>query len=243
MISNFFLKLFLIFTEIIDYKNKSKVIKYLKNKLKKTNLVIFDIGAHKGETIDLFLKNFHLKKIYSFEPNTLLFKLLEKKYLKRKSIIEVYNLGIGETKKSMFLNIMTDTSSSTFNEINKKSAYFLRKEKIFKYFSKKKNLFEKKQNITVETLSNVLNEKKITNIDLLKIDTEGFEYNVLKGLSEQDFKMINFIYFEHHFDLMIKKNYKYSDIDQLLKRHNFFLSLKIKMNCRKSFEYIYEKKS
>ena len=74
-----------------------------------------------------------------------------------------------------------------------------------KYFSKTKNLFEKKQNITVETLSNFFNENKITNIDLLKIDTEGFEYNVLKGLSEQNFKLINFIYFEHHFDLMIKK--------------------------------------
>ena len=129
MISNLLLKIFLIFTEIIDYKNKSKVIRYLKHKLKKTNLIIFDIGAHKGETIDIFLKNFHLKKIYSFEPNKLLFKLLEKKYSKKKSIIEIYNLGIGETKKSMFLNIMADTSSSTFNEINKKSAYFLRKEK------------------------------------------------------------------------------------------------------------------
>ena len=70
-------------------------------------------------------------------------------------------MGIGETKKSMFLNIMADTSSSTFNEINKKSAYFLRKEKILKFFSKTKNLFEKKQNITVETCLTFLMKIKL----------------------------------------------------------------------------------
>ena len=39
---------------------------------------------------------------------------------------------------------------------------------------------------------------------------------------------------------MIKKNYKYSDIDKLLKENNFFLDFKIKINFIKSFEYIYK---
>ena len=34
----------------------------------------FDIGAHKGESIDLFCKNLNVSSIYSFEPNVNLFK-------------------------------------------------------------------------------------------------------------------------------------------------------------------------
>ena len=90
-------------------------------------------------------------------------------------------------------------------------------------------------------LSNFIlkNENKI---DVLKIDTEGFEFNILKGITEKDFKKINYIYFEHHYDLMIKKHYKFQEINQLLINNNFFQKYKIKMKFRKSFEYIYEQK-
>jgi len=74
----------------------------------------------------------------------------------------------------------------------------------------------------------------------LKIDTEGFEYNILKGMEKDDFNMVRFIYFEHHYDLMIDKKYKFHDINKLLKEYNFSLKYKLKMKFRKSFEYIYE---
>ena len=51
---------------------------------------------------------------------------------------------------------------------------------------------------------------------------------------------IKFIYFEHHFDLMINKGYKFNDINRLLTSNNFQRKYKIRMKFRKSFEYIYE---
>ena len=48
---------------------------------------------------------------------------------------------------------------------------------------------------------------------MLKMDTEGYELSVLKGVEINHHK-IKFIYFEHHYDDMIKKNYKFSDINQ-----------------------------
>ena len=39
---------------------------------------------------------------------------------------------------------------------------------------------------------------------------------------------------------MIKKGYKYSDINEILKKKGFNLKFKLKMKFRKSFEYIYE---
>ena len=73
----------------------------------------------------------------------------------------------------------------------------------------------------------------------MKIDTEGYELNVLKGLSKNNRK-IKLIYFEHHYDDMIIKNYKFKDINKLLKSYGFIKIKKSKMLFRKSFEYIYE---
>ena len=92
------------------------------------------------------------------------------------------------------------------------------------------------------SLSNFIDRELIRKIDVLKIDTEGFEYNILSGLKKSDFDKIGLIYFEHHFDNMIKKKYKFSDINSLLNKNGFIQTLKIKMNFRKSFEYIYERK-
>ena len=48
------------------------------------------------------------------------------------------------------------------------------------------------------------------------------------------------IYFEHHYDDMIIKNYKFSDINNLLIKFGFKKIAKNKMLFRKSFEYLYE---
>jgi len=76
----------------------------------------------------------------------------------------------------------------------------------------------------------------------LKIDTEGFEFDVIKGTKEK-IASIKYIYFEHHFDLMIIKDYKFSEIHDYLTKYNFKKMIKIKMPLRKTFEYIYENQS
>ena len=72
----------------------------------------------------------------------------------------------------------------------------------------------------------------------MKIDTEGNEYRVIKGLGD-DIKKIKYIYFEHHFDDMIKKGYTLSEINSYLLKFNFRKIFKIKMHFRKTYEYIY----
>ena len=74
---------------------------------------------------------------------------------------------------------------------------------------------------------------------MLKIDTEGYEFNVLKGLSKYN-HLVKLVYFEHHYDDMIKKGYTFSNVNDLLKKNNFKLIFKSKMPFRKTFEYIYE---
>ena len=89
------------------------------------------------------------------------------------------------------------------------------------------------------SLSNYIIEKNINKIDFIKIDTEGYEYYVLKGLQNQ-FQKVKLILFEHHYDNMLIKNYKFTDIHNFLLKNNFKQIYKYKMAFRKTFEYVYE---
>ena len=124
-----------------------------------------------------------------------------------------------------------------FNKLNKKSRYYFRKLNVLKI--KDKDQYYKRIPIKIITLDKFIEEKKISSIDLLKIDTEGYEFKVIKGL-DQNHNIIRFIYFEHHYDDMIIKDYKFNDINKLLKLYGFKMILKSKMIFRKSFEYVYE---
>ena len=236
MLNKIFLKFLTIIIGFIDYSNKKKIITFLKKKSENNYLNIIDIGAHKGETIDLFLKNFKIEKIFAFEPNIKLYDYLNIKKGYDKQKIKLFNCGVGLNEENLDLNIMIDSSSSTFKPINIDSDYYKKKNRIITFLSNKKNLFENKQKISIVSLSKIFHENEINKIDILKIDTEGFEFNILKGINDADYKKIKFIYFEHHYDLMIDKGYNFSDINNLLIAHNFKKIFKIKMKFRKSFE-------
>ena len=90
----------------------------------------------------------------------------------------------------------------------------------------------------METLKNEFIKYDLEYVDILKIDTEGFEFDVVKGAGDK-LKLIKFILFEHHYDQMIIKNYKFSKINQYLTELNFKKIIKLKMPLRKTFEYIY----
>lgn len=224
-----------------DFIHKRKIINFFNKKKIKLEYII-DVGAHHGETIDLFLKNFEPKKIYSFEASPDNFNILEKKIKKyeikiRKSI-QIENLALGKNNRIDKFNQTLESSSSTFNQLNIESSYFSKK-KLFLGL-KKNDKFFKEIDLKIVTLDSYFSREKLEKADLLKIDTEGFEFEILQGF-KQNINKIEYILFEHHYDDMIKKNYKFSDINQFLKQNNFKLIFKVKMPFRKSFEYIYKK--
>ena len=224
------------FINLIDYFDKIKILKFFKKNLNNKSICVIDIGGHKGETLKFFLNNFNIKKIYVFEPNKNLFDKIKQNFIDKR--VHIFNFGVGLRNEKKNLNITIDSASSTINKINTNTEYFKRKKK-YLVFGKKKSFFLGIQNIEVVNLSEFLLNKE-QNIDILKIDTEGYEFNILKGIHKSDFRKIRFIYFEHHYDLMIDKKYKFKDINELLKNNNFTLKYKLKMKFRKSFEYIYE---
>ena len=220
---------------IFDYFTQKKILSNIKKILNNNIDTVLDVGAHEGEFALSLNKSFNIKKIISFEPNKKIFSKL-KNNTKRNSNIEIVNSGVGEKKERKNLNVNVESSSSSINELRIDSNYY--KKKFFLTNLFKGNVIEEKVSINVIKLDDYINENKIENIDLLKIDTEGFEFNVLKG-AHKNLEYIKIIYFEHHFDNMIIKNYNLSDIHNYLFEHGFKKYFKIKMKFRKSFEYIY----
>ena len=133
-----------------------------------------------------------------------------------------------------------ESSSSTIKEINTDSNYFKRKKK-FLLNLKNKNFFSE---ISAQQicLDEYMSKKNISKIDFLKIDTEGYEFEVLSG-AKNNIKNVNLVLFEHHYHDMIKKNYKFSNLHDLLNKNNFEQIYKAKMPFRKTFEYIYRNKT
>ena len=227
-----------------DFFYQLKMFKFLKKKGFSKFEVFFDIGAHRGETIKLFTNNFEIKKMYSFEPSKINFDYLKKNSLKfnetKKHIrIILENFAFGDKNNDIKIKYLNESSSSTINEIDTSSKYF--KKKSFLLYKNKNNEFYVEENTKQKKLCDYILDNKITKIDFLKIDTEGYEMKVLLGL-EKEFKKVSIIMFEHHYDDMIKKNYKFRDINNLLRINNFIQIYKYKMAFRKTFEYIYVRK-
>ena len=162
---------------------------------------------------------------------------IKNKFIKTKIFLE--NFALGSKNEKIFLKHISESSSSTIRELNTNSKYF-KKKFFFLKNSKNQNLFEE---IEVEQilLSDYVEKKKFKSIDFIKIDTEGYELEVLKGAKNILFKT-KYVLFEHHYDDMIVKNYFFSDVHNFLKENNFQQLYKSKMPFRKTFEYIYVNK-
>ena len=238
-------KVTLIVLNIFDYFHKKKIFKFLKIKNLTNFDIFFDIGAHTGETISSFGKNLNLKVIYSFEASPISFQTLNNKLKKIQltipnSQINTENFAVGSSSKKIKIKHFIESSSSTIKKINTNSKYFKKKKKLISSLNNP-NYF-KEFDVNQISLDEYIIQKNIKRIDFLKIDTEGSEYEVIMGVTK-NLKNIKLILFEHHFDDMISKEYKFSHINNLLIQNNFKQIFKIKMPFRKTFEYIYLNKT
>ena len=233
------------FLSIFDFFHKKKMMLFLKKNKFVNFKVVFDVGAHEGETIDLYLSHFNIEKIYSFEPSYFSFNKLKKvidkiKNKKNKTQIIIENIALGVESKDIKLKHMYESSSSTVKDLNIDSKYY-KKKKTFLLNYKNQNLFSE-ISVQQKNIDQYMLQKKIQKIDFLKIDTEGSEFEILSG-AKMRIKDIKLILFEHHYHDMIKKDYTFSDVHDLLKKNNFEQIYKAKMPFRKTFEYIYINKT
>ena len=138
-------KLIILLLSFFDFFHQRKIIKFLSKKNLTKIDILFDVGAHKGESIELFLKNMNVKKIISFEPspiNFLRLKNIKEHYIKKfnKTDIIIENIGLGNENKEINFKQFEESSSSTMKEIDEESSYFKKKFNLLNFLIKKKNI-------------------------------------------------------------------------------------------------------
>ena len=213
----------IIFFDIIDkFFHQPKILKYLLKNLKDLNLFI-DIGSHKGTYTDLILKNFNVKKIYMFEPQKKIFRYFKKKY-KRKNYIKIFNNAVSDNEEIQKIFINKHDLTSSLTKLDKKNTYLNLKASLFG--GNIHDMISATHMIKCIKLINLIKKNKIKNIDLLKIDTEGHELQVMKGLGRY-IKNVKYILIEFH-NSNIYINYDPKKIHSYLTKNNFNLKEKFK---------------
>tara|TARA_B100000965_G_scaffold26491_1_gene19774 strand:+ start:1070 stop:1891 length:822 start_codon:yes stop_codon:yes gene_type:complete len=145
------------------------------------DLLIVDIGGHKGSYTDELLKNFSNVKIIIFEPSKSNCEILVEKYKENKKVsIENFAVSNISGKGKLYSNNNSDSLATLYKREEKdRDRYFPLEEdiEIIKFS---------------DFWSNKLNFQRI---DLIKLDIEGSEFNVIKDL-ENNLSNINLIQFE-----------------------------------------------
>lgn len=144
-----------------------------KNFINKSSRVIIDAGANIG-VFSLFAKKLAPQAtIYSFEPSPKTFQFL-KYNLEKNSIneIEIYQQALGNRigKTSLMIGgSALEASNMIFDS---------------EFLEKNKDLFEKSKTISINTIDNFVRERDLKYVDFIKIDTEGYEKQIIEGAKE-----------------------------------------------------------
>jgi FkbM family methyltransferase len=140
---------------IFGVYEKEQLNKIINIMKSKKKRVFLDIGANIGNH-SIFFSNF-FEKVISFEPHPKTFQLLKINAGNIKNI-QIFNIALTEKKKIVYLRDFPSTNMG---------GHSLHKNGEFKSQGNR--------------LDNIIDSKKI---DLIKIDTEGHEYRVLKGMKK-----------------------------------------------------------
>jgi FkbM family methyltransferase len=227
-----------LFVNLLDKNIQKKNLKIIKQYLGGKKINYIDVGAHNGEMILLLSNHFKMKKIFAFEPNLEIVAKLKKLKIKN---LNISKYALSDRNGDDFLKIGHLSSMSTLNRINKNSFYTFIKKVVINFFYKGTTIYKKKIKIKKIRLDKIKSFKKIKKIDLIKIDTEGHEFNVIKGMGNL-LKKTNLILFEYHYDNSLIKGYDFNEINKYLVSNNFSFISRNKMLFRKGYEIIYKNK-
>lgn len=189
------------------HKDNGKDLKFKYLKLNEKSIV-FDLGGYEGNfSSNLFSRS--PCKIHIFEPVPNFAKNIKERFKNNKNIIcNAY--GLCSNNKEKIINLLgDDTSSYKDQKINESNSV----------------------NIKLKDIVEYIKENSIENIDLMKINIEGGEYEILNHLiNSQKIKYFKQLLIQFH-DI---------EIDSIKKRNDIRESLKKTHACKFCYEFVWE---
>ena len=204
--------------------------------------IVFDVGANIGLFTRFIAQQAQNLTIFAFEPVPIIYKVLEANLKDLQAKVKPYNIGLAEssqkTKIHYYPKVSADSAITPFdwdlkvnqfvqnyNEfvvemmpIAKIVPKFLRRFVVRIWLKK----FYKSEMLDCElrSISDIIHEHNLERIDLLKVDAENYEWEVLRGIKEEDWNKIRQISMEVHTHIKGGENLL-DEIVKLLKEKAF----------------------
>lgn len=191
---------------LVRYYKTHDSFRDIKRILPKQDLLIFDIGANVGQTAKDFEAEFPRATIHSFEPSPSTFKKLKKAVHPEQT--RAWNLALGAKAGQQTFLENESPDMSSFLPLGERGWGHIEKETL----------------VAVSTIDLFCAEHKIERINLLKSDTQGYDFEVFKG-AEGMLKAgkIDLILFEVTFSSIYEGAPHFEDIFRFLNQHGYQL--------------------
>jgi len=206
--------------------NREKTLKYI---LSETSPIIFDVGTNIGDTLKEFKPWWPDSTVHCFEPQHECWDSLEKhqsQFDLDEVIVEKFAVGNVSTDSAVFYTHDITSGQSGFHKINKHSSDSIDLTKLQKLGKEEVDRYAKtinhERSVKIIRLDDYMSSKNIEHVDLLKIDTQGFEPEVLEGFGDKltnvDVVITELMLFDYY-----ERGLSFSDIEKYLLPAGFHL--------------------
>ena len=169
--------------------------------------LIFDVGANIGQTLRSYKTQWPKSIIHSFEPSPTTFAILSQNYLNT-SDVRLWNMAMGSSIGEQTLFENTRPMLSSFLPLGEIGGGRI--------------ILENK--VSVNTIDQFCCENNIEQIDICKIDTQGYDFEVIKGAEKTiEANKVGLLYFEIIIDDQYIGLPSLTDVFDFLNSHSFKL--------------------
>lgn len=165
--------------------------------------IFFDIGAYRGLWTCLIGSVLSDNQVIAFEPNPENYERLKTNISQNKQDIKTYNIALSSSDDSVKFDMDKAMSSVSPGTNNTDSV----------------------QEISSQRCDNLIQNENIATPSVVKIDVEGFEMDVLKGMSDV-LSDIEYILIELHYPGMEEYNSTPESLVRLLEKKGFQVELR-----------------
>lgn len=170
-------------------------------------MVVFDVGGNLGQSVKRIRNAFPNASVHSFEPSPSTFKKL-KANCEGMADVKTWNNGVGSTNGTLSFQENDHSDMSSFLQPSQNAW----------------GKVVRSTEVPVIRVDSFAKEQKIDFIHILKSDTQGYDFEVLKGaegLMKEN--KVGLVYFEFIFSEMYKNLPPFNEVFKYLMEQNFAL--------------------
>ena len=173
--------------------------------------LVFDVGANVGQSIEFFQRTFPRGRIFAFEPDPDSFNELTRKY--KDENLQLFQMALsndeGDAQMYQYEN----------SELNSLLRFDPNPENCFANIKTVGKL-----SVITRKIDSIIDDLGIAQLDLLKVDTQGWDYNVLMGAARAFANgRIKAVLVELNFDPMYQGQARAETIKSYLDENGFRL--------------------